>query len=353
MFTPVRTLAALLLTGLLAAGPLHAAEPYKTSFAPTATRIESGHSGHSSIPTLYFWPKENLAVNVFGINGANAALQLLTSGQVDFINLDVVALLAAQAKGMKIQGVYVHTRKPISRLVVQKKSGITDLKQLKGKTVGQPVADGVIPYFTGLFAEAGLDLKKDLKTIVTGSGAPAQIAFERGDIVAWMAGDTNIAPLENRGMEFTEFKPSYYDKLLGTAVVTRMDMIEKRPDVVIGVARGVAQGVVFGLANPEAAIRVHWKVYPQTKPQGADDAALMKDAKHVFNARFQRYALESGQLYGDAEIAQFALMADQLKSLGVLPANYDGKDAFTKRFIPEINKFDREAVIAMAKAWKQ
>jgi len=64
--------------------------------------------------------------------------------------------------------------------------------------------------------------------------------------------------LENRGLEFVEFRPTYYDKLLGTAIVTRTDMLEKRPDVAIGLARGVAEAVVFGQANPDAAIAIHW-----------------------------------------------------------------------------------------------
>ena len=41
-----------------------------------------------------------------------------------------------------------------------------------------------------------------------------------------------------------------------------------------GVARGIAKATVFGLANPEAAVRIHWKLYPASKPQSGDDANM-------------------------------------------------------------------------------
>jgi len=85
------------------------AEPYKTSFGPTTTEIGPGHAAHTSVPKANFWPGENLDVELFGIPGANAALQLLTTGKLDFVNLDIEALMVGQAKGVKIQGYYVHT----------------------------------------------------------------------------------------------------------------------------------------------------------------------------------------------------------------------------------------------------
>ena len=41
-------------------------------------------------------------------------------------------------------------------------------------------------------------------------------------------------------------------------------------------------------ALAEAAVRIHWKTYPQTRPQGtADEAKVLKEALPVFNARFE------------------------------------------------------------------
>jgi NitT/TauT family transport system substrate-binding protein len=338
-------LCAAMLPGVLAA------DPYKTSFGPTTTDISTGHAGHSSIPaTLGFWREDNLDVNVFGTAGSIAGLQLLTAGNIDFITLVAEDVMIAQMKGMPVKAVYVHSRHPISQFVVPKSAGITELKQLKGKTVGMPAMEKS-PYFRGLLGEAGLSMDKDIKLIATGTGAPAAVAFQRGDIVAWASWDTAVAALENRGMEFVQYKPSYYDELLGNAIVTRTEMIEKHPEVVVGVARGIAKAVHFGLANPEAAIKIHWAAYPQTRPQGDNEAELMRDAKRIFLSRFEGYALPPDTVYGAARAAQWKRLADFMKEAGDLPAKYDPASAYTDQFIAEINKFDRTAIEGKARGW--
>src|SRR5579884_3565928 len=216
--------ACLVLTVIVAwIGGAAAAEPFKTSFGPTTTDISTGHAGQTSIPkTLGFFQDENLDVNLFGIAGSAQGIQLLAAGKIDFISLAIDDLLVAQAKGVPIRAVYAHSRHPIARFVVLKDSGIAALPALKGKTVGIPYIQNN-GYNVDMFAEAGLDWRKDIKLVATGTGGPAMLALKRGDIAAWASWDTAVATLENRGMEFREFRPSYYDELLGNAIVTRND----------------------------------------------------------------------------------------------------------------------------------
>jgi NitT/TauT family transport system substrate-binding protein len=352
MKNQLRILAAAVLASV-ALGAL--AAPYKTSFGPTTVDISTGHAGHSSIPKkMGYWAADNVEVDVFGAPGAIAGLQMVASGKMDFITVTPEALMQAQAQGMPVKAVYVHARAPISKFVVLKSAGIRSVKDLKGKVIGQPVLESSSAYFGGLFRESGLDFTKDVKLIATGTGAPAALALQRGDIAAWASWDTAVASLENRGMDFVEFRPPYFDELIGNVVATRTDMIEKHPEVVIAVARGIAKAVHFGLANPDAAVKIHWDVYPQTKPQNADPAAAMKDAKSVFVSRFASFKLPAGGLYGASTAQQWATTAKLMRESGVtLPASYDPKNAFTDKFIAEINKFDRSAVEAQAKSWKE
>jgi NitT/TauT family transport system substrate-binding protein len=332
-----------------------AAAPYKTSFGPTTVDISTGHAGHSSIPKkMGYWAAENVDVDVFGAPGAIAGLQMVASGKMDFITVTPEALMQAQAQGMPVKAVYVHARSPISKFVVLKSSGVKSVKDLKGKLVGQPVLESSSAYFGGLFRENGLDFTKDVKLIATGTGAPAALAMQRGDIAAWASWDTAVASLENRGMDFVEFRPPYFDELIGNVIATRNDMIEKHPEVVVAVARGIAKAVHFGLANPDAAVKIHWDVYPQTKPQNADPATAMKEAKSVFVSRFSSFKLPPGGLYGASTPQQWATTAKLMVESGVkLPAGYDPASAYTDKFIAEINKFDRNAVEAQAKNWKE
>jgi len=321
-----------------------------TSFGPTTVDISTGHAGHSSLPTaLGYWKDEGLDVNVFGVAGDTAGVQLLSGNKIDFISLVGAGLLSARAKGIPLKAVYMHARMPIGRFVVPKSGGITKVADLKGKTLGMPVIHPD-PYVDGILKEAGVD-PKDVKIVATGTGAPALLALKRGDIAAWMSWDTAVAELENRGMEFTEFRPSYFDSLFGNAVVTREEVIRDNPKMVVGMCRGIAKAVHFGLHNPDAAVRTHWKLYPQSKPQGTDEAKLLSDSRRVFMSRFADYELRGTNKYGENFAKQWDDLAVLMKEQGLLPADFDVKQAYTNEFIDQINDWDRGRVEAQAKAW--
>lgn len=323
----------------------------KTSFGPTTTDISTGHAGHSSLPqALGYWREEGLEVDVFGIAGNTAGLQLIANGNIDFISIVGEELLTARVRGMAARGVYMHARQPISRIVVPKASGVTSLAELKGKTLGIPVL-GPNPYAAATFREAGLNMQEDIRLVATGTGAPALLALRRGDIAGWISWDTAVAGLENRGMEFTEFRPSYFRELFGNVVITREEVIRSRPDLPVKMCRAIAKAVHFGLTNPEAAIRIHWQVYPQTRPQGGDPARVMEEAKRVFLSRFSSYALDGVTRYGESLPAQWLRLSQQMQDAGELPAGYDPSGAFTSDFVAQINDWDRDAVAARARAW--
>lgn len=338
---------ALPLSGL--AAPALAQTLIKTSFGPTTTDISTGHAAHSSLPrALGYWREEGLDVDVFGIAGNTAGLQLIANGNIGFITIVGEDLLLARSRGMTAKGVYMHARQPISRIVVTKASGITSLAQLKGKTMGMPVL-GPNPYAAGAFREAGVNMQDDIRFVATGTGAPALLALRRGDIAGWVSWDTAVAGLENRGMEFTEFRPSYFNELFGNTVITREENLAT--DLPVRMCRAIAKAAHFGLTNPEAAIRIHWQVYPQTRPQGGDPAVVMEEAKRVFLSRFSSFALNGVARYGESSPAQWTRLAGQMVETGELPAGYDATTAFTDQFLARINEFDRDAIAAQARSW--
>ena len=59
----------------------------------------------------------------------------------------------------------------------------------------------------------------------------------------------------------------------------------------MALARGYAKGTVFAIANPEAAIRILWEIYPQTKSTGKDEATALRDDLITLEARAQKLAL--------------------------------------------------------------
>jgi hypothetical protein len=42
-------------------------------------------------------------------------------------------------------------------------------------------------------------------------------------------------------------------------------------------------------------VRLHWKLYPQSKPQGTDEVTLPGDSRRVFMSRFADYELRDAK----------------------------------------------------------
>lgn len=331
------------------AGPA-AAENQKVTYAVTTTNISVGHAAQSSIPvTAGFWKDQGLDVDVIGIKGATAGIQQVASGQVDFATVGPEALLIARSKGVNVVGVYIFARKPIYRIVALPDSGLKSPEDLKGKTIGVPnMSVGSVPFTKAALKTAKLNPDSDVQWLAVGLGATAANAFRQKDIDAYAAWDTATASLENGGMEFTYIAPPWADQTMGNLMIATEETIKNKPELVAKVARGIAMGSIFGLANPDAAIRNHWKVYPTTKPQEVNDEQLKK-ARHIFNSRFELLKPDEGQKWGQSIDAQWKQTAEMAMADGLIPKDFDIKAAYTNKFIDEINKFDEKAVVEKAK----
>jgi hypothetical protein len=95
-------------------------------------------------------------------------------------------------------------------------------------------------------------------------------------------------------------------------------------------------------------------MYPETKPQTGDDAKAMKDALNVFNARvsLQRVDNRSDPRFGVGSSAQWEKLKSIFKEYKFIEGTVPAADLYTAALIDQINKFDRAAIVAQAKAYK-
>lgn len=344
-------LGALTLAALVAAGGIASAQEPKIIFAPTTTDISVGHAAHSSIPReMGFWEEEGLDVEVVGIQGATAGVQQVAAKQITFATVGPEVVLMARAKGAKVKAIYTYARSTIQRALALEGKGIEKPEDLKGKTIGVvAMSTGSVPYCRQMLVTAGMDPDNDVNWLTIGQGAQAALALKRGTVDIYCAWDTVVAPLEAEGMEFVEIRPPYHDDLIGNAIITHEDFLAEHPDIAAKVARGIAKSAIFGLTNPERAIRIHWKLYPATKPEG-DEAENLAKSKVIFESRFSRFAVPEGVKWGENLESQWRGLAKLLKAEKMLPEDFDVTEAYTNELIDEINKFDADEIVAKAKA---
>src|SRR5438477_2083458 len=299
----------LLLAGLVVSGVAQEKPLKKVVFAVTTKDISVGHAAHSSLPAvLGYWKEEGLDVSVTSVEGSVAGMQQLAAGNINVVSLGPEEIVIGREKGIKIKGFYVQARETIFRVVVPADSEIQGVKDLKGRTIGVPtLASGSVPFTKALAASAGLDPEKDVKFLATGVGAPGALALQQKKVDAYGLWDTLQASMENGGLQLRRLDLPIVHEMLGQTLAASDDYLAANPDLLIGVARGIARATVFGLANPAAAVRIHWRLYPASKPQSGDEARLLKDALHVFNARFelQRVDTREDRRFGIASPAQW------------------------------------------------
>ena len=113
-------------------------------------------------------------------------------------------------------------------------------------------------------------------------------------------------------------------------------------------------GTVFAMANPEAAVKILYEVYPQTKPTGkSDEQAVREDVKTLL-ARAEHWKLEAGGVtrWGESSVKDFDAYQDFLLKWKVIPIKVPAGEMVTNELIDEVNKFDAARVAADAKAYK-
>ncbi|HEX6776349.1 MAG TPA: ABC transporter substrate-binding protein [Methylomirabilota bacterium] len=356
-----RIVTGLAITGVLlavwgAAGLAQDKPLKKVVFAVTTKDISVGHSAHSSMPqALGYWKEEGLDVTVTSVEGSAAGMQQLAAGNLQIVSLGPEEIVIGREKGVKIKGFYVQARETIYRIVVAADSPLQKLADLKGKTIGVPaLASGSVPFAKALVASVGLDPEKDVKILAVGVGAPGRLALQQKTVDCLALWDTLQASIENSGMQLRRLDSPLIQEMLGQTLATRDDQVTENAAILVGFARGVAKATVFGLANPEAAIRIHWKMYPQTKPQTGDEAKALKDALNVFNARFslQRVDNRPDPRFGIGTLPQWEKLENIFKQYKFVEGTVPAAELYTAALIDQINKFDRAAIVEQAKAYK-
>jgi len=354
----MKRLALLVLVGLALAATVGAQgkPPAKVVYTLTTKDVSVGLSAHTSIPlTLGYWKAENLDVEVTTLEGSTAGVQQLAAGNIQFATVGPEVALIAREKGVKVKSFYVVSGVTIFRVVVPRDSAVQSVADLRGKTIGvSAMASGAVPVARALLASGGLDPDKDVKWIAVGTGAPAAVALNGKSVDAMALWGDFQASLENRGLQFREITAPFMKELLGQVVIARDDFLVEHPQVAAAFARGLAKATLFGFSNPEAAVRLHWKMYPQSRPAGTDDAKILKDAIHVFNGRFESQRIDNREdkRWGASNAAQWQRLFSIYKDQKLIQGTIDPNDVFTSSLIDEVNRFDAQAVIRQAREYK-
>ena len=345
------------------AGPAAAPAPTLAAPAPAAKKAQIRVAfglplGNSSNPfawigqELGYFDEEGIDAEILSTTGNNAqADAMLLSNQIEIgiFGLDPILRPAATGKTLPARAVFNVQNRSQYEGIVLPDSPVKTLADLKGKKVGIPeLGASLETYVNAVLADAGLQ-PSDVEYIATSIGVPMGEALKRGDIDVGYATRGQIGPLELRGYQLRFLpRPRFADEFITGNVIARSDLSPEAEAALKGYLRAYAKSIVFTKENPEAAIRISWKMYPDGKPRGVSDDQALQDAVKT-NQAYMSYIDKAEGKWGYMPPDKIKFYANYLGVVDKIP---DLTKYYTNQYIDFVNAFDEEQVQQQARSWK-
>lgn len=299
--------------------------------------------------------KGGIRVQLVPLPGSTDCVKQVATGDLPYAQPSVEPLAIIRPQGVKAKVFYTAYQSNIYGLAVPVDSPIHSFADLRGKSIGVTTmgSAGVI-VARALVANAGLNPQTDVRIVVAGEGGQTAALLRGHQVDALSQFDAAYAMLENVGVKLRMMDNSAIAKFPSNGMIAlERTLVERRAEAVT-LARGYAMGTIFAMANPAAAVRMLWALYPQTKPLGKDDAAALQDGLRPLLGRFHSFELVSGGVtrWGESSMANYDSYVDFLVKWKILPQKVPASDLVTNDLIDDINRFDVADVVAQAKAWK-
>ncbi len=257
--------------------------------------------------------------------------------------------------GMKVRYFYTAYRENIYQIAVPAGSPIKKLSDLKSKTIGvASLGSGGVPAGKALLKTAGLDPEKDVKFLPIGEGIQAANAIQQKRVDALSLWDAMYAEVENFGVKFDYLDKSPIARFPSNGLIARDDDIRAKGKAFAGFGRALAKATLFTLENPDAAVRIVWKQYPETRPANKAEADALADGKHVVKSRFHVWRIDNRttKKWGFNEEKDYSDFIDFMQQQGLVQVKVPVSDIVTNQLVADFNNFDEKKVREQAKNWK-
>ncbi len=320
-----------------------------------AKTVSSAAAPYAIATKMGWYAKDGIKIELIPLPGSTDCVKAVATKDVQYgvPSIEPVAIIRPQ--GVKIKNFYTAYQANIYGIAVPEDSPIKTFADLKGKKIGvTSMASAGVIVARALAKSNGLDPDKDVSIVVAGEAAQTAALLRSKQVDALSQFDTQYALTENAGAKLRMLDTKDIAIFPSNGFIALEDRLANNRAEAVAVAKGYAMGTVFAIANPEAAIRIMWEVYPQTKATGKDEATAMKDDVKTLEARAKSWRLESvgATKWGENLVGNYDKYVDFLVKNGVLKQAVPGSDLVTNDLIDDINKFDAKAIEVQAKAYK-
>jgi NitT/TauT family transport system substrate-binding protein len=348
----VPALAALLLCALVP--PAHAQTTIR--FGWCARTVSSAAAPFAIATKMGWFEKGGIKVELIPLPGSTDCVKAVATRDVAYSLPSIEPLAIIRPQGVKAKNYYTAYQGNIYGIMVPAESAVKRFTDLKGKRIGvTSMASAGVIIARALATINGMDPDRDISIVVAGEAGQTAALLRGGQVDALSQFDTQYALTENAGAKLRALEEDNKSmaNFPSNGFVTLEETLQNKRAEAVALAQGYAKGTAFAIANPEAAIRILWEVYPQTKATGKDEATALKDDLATLNARIKNWRLSAGGVtkWGENSMPNYDAYVDFLVKNGVLKAQTPASELVTNELIEDINKFDENEIAAMARAY--
>ena len=301
-----------------------------TPLAPEAITLAMGFIPNVQFAPFYvaedkgYFAEGNLAVN-FDYGMETDLLKLVGVGELRFAVASGDQVILAQAQGLPV--VYVlnwYRRFPVC-VVSLKEKGIEGAKDLVGKRVGIPAAEGAsyIGWQALLHAE-GID-EAQVNLQVIGYTQVASLTEGRVDAAVCYALNEPVQ-LSRAGYSINVIYVDDYANLVSNGLITNEQTIAEQPELAQGLVRAVLRGLRYTIEHPDEA----FAICKEHVPEIAGDNESLQKAVLLESIKFWQ-----GDRLGYSDHAAWEESQRFMRQIGLIDAEVDVEKLFTNQFVVE------------------
>jgi NitT/TauT family transport system substrate-binding protein len=280
-----------------------------------------------------YYKAEGLDVTIDPAASSLEAIRRVASGVYDIGFADINALIRFrdQNPGAPIKAVYMVYNRPPFAIITRKSRGVEKPKDLEGKKLGAPAADGTFAQWKIFVKANGIDAGK---VIVEDVGAPVRepmLAAGEVDAITGFSFSSYVN-LKERGVPVDDIvvlqMADYGVSLYGSAIIVGDKFAAAHPEVVKGFLRAFTKGLKDTVRDPAAAVDSVIKRNDAAKKDVELERLRMALKDNILTPEVEANG------YGEVDMARLDRAIGQIALTNDFRAKPKASDIFDPSFLP-------------------
>lgn len=301
---------------------------------------------------LGYWEDENLDVELVPGSGSGALVEQMVAGNLVAGAPSLPAVVEGLGAGLELIDVYTYSYGSIFGIWVPEDSAVKSVGDLKGKNIGIAQAGGgENAVLHSALEDVGINPVTEVNLIPIGEGEATTLdAIKRGRVDAYASSKNDGHSLTVSGLKLREITPPLYEGLPGRSIITTPKGLKKNREQLVRMARGIAKGTLFCDNNVEACKKFMKEAVPE-QWVGTNDAEQSQGSLQ-FEEAVKTTSVPEGEQFGRHKADQMKTFKDTVASIAKDFEDFDVNDFLVADILAEVNDFNRDEIIAEAKAYK-